>query len=78
MPIVADEQFVISYDGLALESNRTDVPLLAPALLKLADGLQAASRVVNPNGGRPGLHVEASRTGSDYGSGPSVDVKTRM
>lgn len=64
MPRVADEQFVISYDGPALATNRMDVRLLAPALLGLADVVQAANRVVNPNGPQPGLHIEASRPGS--------------
>ncbi len=64
MPTVADEQFVISYDGPALETNRMDVRLLAPALLGLADLMQASSRVVNPEGGPPGLHIEATRSGS--------------
>lgn len=64
MPRVADEQFVITYDGPALTTNRMDVRLLAPALLGVADLLQAANRVVNPGGGQPGLHIEASRPGS--------------
>lgn len=64
MPRVADEQFLITYDGPALATNRMDVRLLAPALLGLADLMQATNRVVNPDGGQPGLHIEATRTGS--------------
>jgi len=64
MPRVADEQFVITYDGPALATNRMDVRLLAPALLGLADVLQSANRVVNPEGVQPGLHIEATQPGS--------------
>lgn len=64
MPRVADEQFQITYDGPALQTNRMDVRLLAPALLGLADVIQAANRVVNPDRPQPGLHIEASREGS--------------
>jgi hypothetical protein len=61
---VADEQFQITYDGPALETNRMDVRLLAPALLALADLLQASNRVANPQGPPPALHIDATRPGS--------------
>lgn len=64
MPPVADEQFNVTYDGPALATNRMDVRLLAPALIGLADALQAANRVINPNTTPPGLQIEANREGS--------------
>ncbi|WP_222267420.1 hypothetical protein [Modestobacter marinus] len=61
---MADEQFLITYDGPALATSRMDVRLLAPALIGMADVIQVSNRVMNPGAPNPGLHIEATRPGS--------------
>lgn len=64
MRAVPDETFAITYDGPALATNRMDVRQLAPALLSLADVVQAAHGIVAPLAAPPGLQITATEVGS--------------
>lgn len=64
MRVVPDESFTITYDGPALATNRMDVRQLAPALIALADAVQAAHSVAAPLQTPPGLQIAATEPGS--------------
>ncbi len=59
-----DESFTITYGGPALAQNRMDVRQLAPALIALADAVQAAHAVAAPLQTPPGLQIAATQPGS--------------
>lgn len=64
MRVVPEESFTITYDGPALATNRMDVRQLAPALMALADAVQAAHSVAAPLQTPPGLQIAATQPGS--------------
>ena len=64
MRLVPDESFTITYDGPALAANRMDVRQLAPALIALADAVQATHSVAAPLEAPPGLQISATQPGS--------------
>lgn len=58
-----DEQVLLKYDGPALENHRMDVRDLAPALMGLADAIQAASKQLDA-ASRVRLDIKATNEGS--------------
>jgi len=57
-------EFVLTYEGPALESHRMAVADLAPSLLALGEMFHEANAVLNPGGPRVGLEVKAFGSGS--------------
>lgn len=58
-----DEQVLLKYDGPALEEHRMDVRDLAPALMGLADAMQAAGKLADPDV-QVRLDIKANNEGS--------------
>lgn len=58
-----DEQVLLKYDGPALDDHRMDVRDLAPALMGLADAMQAAGRIADQSA-QVRLDIKASAEGS--------------
>lgn len=58
------EQFVVKYDGPALEVHEMDVADLAPALLGLSQAYQRAQRLVAPGTETANLRIKAFESGS--------------
>lgn len=58
-----DEQVLLKYDGPSLKQHRMDVRDLAPALMGLADAVQAAGKMLDGNA-QVRLDVKATQEGS--------------
>ena len=58
-----DEQVLLKYDGPELKSHRMDVRDLAPALMGLADAMQVAGKLADPDSSVR-LDVKANNAGS--------------
>ncbi|WP_282847213.1 hypothetical protein [Microbacterium oxydans] len=58
-----DEQVLLKYNGPALDDHRMDVRDLAPALMGLADAIQAAGKILDASA-RVRLDVKATYEGS--------------
>ena len=63
-PNMAEETFVLTYDGDAVASGRMDVADLAPALVALGELFLLVNREVNPNTPDPALQLVATTQGS--------------
>lgn len=61
---VTTEQFVVKYDGPALDGHEMDVADLAPALLALSQAYQRAQRLVAPGTEPANLRIKAFESGS--------------
>ncbi|MGH7641171.1 MAG: hypothetical protein ACREOL_09755, partial [Candidatus Dormibacteria bacterium] len=57
-------EFVLTFEGPALESHRMAVAELAPALLALGDLFHEANEVLNPGSPRVSLEIRAFDRGS--------------
>lgn len=62
--VLAQDTFRIAYDGAAIESHEMDVRDLAPALLGLADLIDAINEEVNPKGTEVRVKLRATGEGS--------------
>lgn len=61
---VARSALTVRYQGPSVDGGRMDVRQLAPALLGLADAIQAAGRLTEPNADNITVEIKATERGS--------------